>query len=106
MYVVVYNALARLRTEAIPLPVDMANRYLVEQLQPDTVWSEVSSSLIPNQNYAKIDGAAQLSLYFNASDIPPLGASIFRITNTKLPPEQPVDDLTVSNGVLSVGFDR
>ena len=106
MYVIVYNALARMRTEAIPLPVDMANRYLVEQLQPDMVWSEVSSSLIPNQNYANINGAAQLTLYFNASDIPPLGASIFRITNTKLPPVQPVDDMTISNGVLSVGFDR
>jgi hypothetical protein len=106
MYVIVNNALARMRTEAIPLPVDMANSYLVEQLQTDMVWNEVSSSLIPNQNYAQIDGAAQLTLYFNASDIPPLGASIFRITNTKLPPDQPVDDLTVSNGVLSVGFDR
>ena len=106
MYVVVYNAIARRRIEAIPLPVDVATRYLVEQLQPDIVWTEASSSLIPNQNYAKIDGAAQLTLYFNASDIPPLGASIFRITNTKLPPEQPVDDMTISNGVLSVGFDR
>ena len=114
IYVVVYNALAKIRDELIPLPVDSKSKYIVEQLEASE-WEEVNSNLIPNSNYVKVDGAAQFTLYFKASSIPPLGASIFRISQSvKETPSQPDEDLAemkimvgeeVSNGVLRVGFD-
>ena len=124
IYVVVYNALASKRTEAIPLPVDSlsvdsASQYKVEKLQSDMTWSDVSWGLVPNPNYAEVEAAAQFTLHFNASDMPPLGAAIFRISNSLA--EESLDsntaqvarqlklhveeDLVVKNGVLKVKFD-
>ena len=57
--------------------------YVVERLQDDMSWSAVASSLFPNHNYAMAPSAAKLTLYFNASDLPPLGAAVFRITSSK-----------------------
>lgn len=132
MYVVVYNALARARTEVTPLPVDSRSIYVVERLHPGmTTWSAVESELIPNHNYAKAHGAAQFTLYFNASNLPPLGAAIYRISNpltnvdatpavarnlletrsmhlasTESSTSQTMEDLILSNGHLSVTIDR
>lgn len=57
--------------------------YVVERLQDVMTWSAVASSLFPNHNYAMAPSAAKYTLYFNASDLPPLGAAVFRITSSK-----------------------
>ena len=79
IYVVVHNALAQVRSEAVPLPVDSDYPYAVEWLQDDMEWLAVDSTLLPNKNYANVLGAAPFTLYFHAIDLPPLGASVFRI---------------------------
>lgn len=108
--------------------------YDVERLENDMTWSLVTSSLIPNNNYARIPSAAPYTLFFNASDLHSLGATIFRVAlveekldatvdvqsmrNMKTDDIGPniresleydselKDDLIVSNGILSVAFDR
>lgn len=110
--------------------------YDVERLENDMRWSLVTSSLIPNYNYARIPSAAPYTLFFNASDLHSLGATIFRVIlvedklnttvhvqsmrNMKIDDIGPnirgtleynrsselKDDLIVSNGILSVAFDR
>lgn len=90
IYVIVYNALAHARSEAVPLPVDSANHYIVERLQADMGWAAVQSNLIANHNYAKTIAAAPFTLYFKAR-MPPLGASVFRIKNS----EENIDSLPV-----------
>lgn len=135
IYVVVYNALAQTRHEAVSLPVDLASNYVVERLEDSAEWSPipVESVLIPNPNYANVDAAAAFALHFRASNLPPLGASVFRISKAAegLDPDpaiarrtlelkghlragpssnefvsQTESDLEVSNGVLYVTFDR
>ena len=145
--VVVYNALAFKRSEVVPIPIESGGRYSVERLHgiPNN-WSPVDSTLIPNVNYAKVSGAAQHILYFDANDLPPLGGSVFRVTKSeetivRLPAVlhnakeslnsrsafsedasvvlgnlrtnqkhskyvSQSDDIIISNGVLSVAFDR
>lgn len=121
-----YNALGRSRTEVIPLPVDSFSRYEVEQLQDDMEWVVVDSVLIPNPNYIGTANAAKFVLHFKAGT-PPLGASVFRVKRLENKLDifpgvassrvlassgdidylaQPDSDLTVSNGVLSLSFDR
>ena len=70
-----------MRDEMIPLPVDSTGIYDVERLENDMTWLIVASSLIPNPNHAKIPSAAQFTLYFTASNLPPLGAAVYRIAN-------------------------
>ncbi|KAL7554706.1 hypothetical protein ACHAWF_018221 [Thalassiosira exigua] len=139
IYVVAYNALAHTRSEVIPLPMDSDADYIVEELNADD-WSAVSSSLIPNPNHARSPSGAHFTLYFEAKELPPLGASVFRVRKTVGPYQsiarratestprrgdipsrrlrttpnfprdellsQPEDDLILSNGALSVAFDR
>jgi len=109
--------------------VETNSPYEVEELQSGMVWSVVESTLFPNHNYTQSNGASQFVVHFKASNLPPLGASVFRLkrpegyftTRGLIGSEpalhQPVnsdhseqlthqeDDLTVSNGVLSVVFD-
>eukprot|EP00584_Thalassiosira_punctigera_P024560 CAMPEP_0172549416 /NCGR_PEP_ID=MMETSP1067-20121228/18519_1 /TAXON_ID=265564 ORGANISM="Thalassiosira punctigera, Strain Tpunct2005C2" /NCGR_SAMPLE_ID=MMETSP1067 /ASSEMBLY_ACC=CAM_ASM_000444 /LENGTH=1149 /DNA_ID=CAMNT_0013336807 /DNA_START=119 /DNA_END=3568 /DNA_ORIENTATION=+ len=131
IYAIVYNALANPQNEFIPLPVDSDSHYFVERLEASMEWSAVDSNIIPNPNYAKSSAAAQFTLHFKASDLPPLGAAVFRIRKSeeKLDPISVVarsmrestrnlrtgpspsgyalkNELEVSNGVLSVTFDR
>ena len=80
---VVYNAISNSQTEIVPLPVDSSSMYIVEHLQDVMTWSAVASSLFPNHNYTMAPSAAKYTLYFNASDLPPLGAAVFRITSSK-----------------------
>lgn len=123
-----YNALAQSRTEVVSLPVETNSPYEVEELQSGMVWSVVESTLFPNHNYTQSNGASQFVVHFKASNLPPLGASVFRLRRpegdlTATPAisrrligsetalHQPElthqeDDLTVSNGILSVAFDR
>ena len=86
MHIVVYNALSSNRSEVIPLPVNDTNAvYLVKQLvNPPNQWQEVESVLIPNHNYAMIRNAAPTILYFEANDLPPAGASIFKVSRVKV----------------------
>jgi len=147
IYVIVYNALAQSRHETISLPVNSSSHYIVDRLEPSMEWSSSSAaaspvefSLLPNPNYANAATAAPFTLHFEANDLPPLGASVFRIRNeeegkqhgvssvapviiarrtirepmgslrTNSNPDgyasQSENDLEVSNGVLSVTFDR
>ena len=139
IHVIVYNAIARARTEIMPLPVDSSSRYAVERLDSNLDWRGVDSSLIPNPNYAQTPAAAQFILYFKATEIPPLGAAVFRVVDSEakidcppavarrmaeqkagtMPPSrlrtssksidqklQTEDEIQVSNGALSVTFDR
>ena len=129
--------------------MDSSSKYVVERLQDDMTWSALDSSLFPNHNYVRAPSAAQLTLYFNASELPPLGAAVFRIatsiekddldgtfpavvarsnrevnfssssTSHLRAPSNNIsassgrnrfvlrdNDLMVSNGILSVAFDR
>ncbi|KAL9187321.1 hypothetical protein ACHAXT_001424 [Thalassiosira profunda] len=130
IYVIVHNALATARTEAVPLPVETSSHYNVERLSgPKMEWSPADSTLVPNPNHAGSTNAAKFTLHFKA-DMPPLGASVFRVTrndsaagsvaephlstlSTEVLPSRHLrtkpkaeDDILLSNGVLSVAFDR
>ena len=137
MHIIVYNALASSRDEIVPLPVETSANYDVERLEDDMTWSLVTSSVLPNHNYVRIPSAALYTLFFNASDLHSLGATIFRVAlvEEKLDPtvsaqlmrnmktfdsspnirgtseykrydSELKDDLIISNGILSVAFDR
>jgi hypothetical protein len=85
MYVVVYNALSSRRSEVISIPVaDTAGDYRVERLvNSPNDWVQVRSTLIPNEGYTNRSGAAHFILYFEASELPPIGAHVFRINNVE-----------------------
>lgn len=86
MHIVVYNALSSNRVEVISIPVNDANAtYSVERLvNLPNHWQEVLSGLIPNHNYARIRNAAPAILYFEANELPPAGASIFKVSKVKV----------------------
>eukprot|EP00804_Cyclotella_cryptica_P028863 CCRYP_008452-RC/>CCRYP_008452-RC protein AED:0.03 eAED:0.03 QI:1630/1/1/1/1/0.85/7/216/858 len=85
IYVVVYNALSSSRSEVISIPVaDTTGDYSVERLvNPPNDWVEVNRTLIPNAGYTRRPGAAQILLYFEASELPPIGAHVFRINKVE-----------------------
>lgn len=62
--------------------MDSSPKYVVERLQDDMTWLAVDSSLFPNHNYVRAPSAAKFTLYFNASELPPLGAAVFRIATS------------------------
>ena len=125
IYIIVYNALAMVRDEAVSIPINSVAHYEVQKLGvEDSDWMQVKSSIIPNSNYAQVQGAASGTLYFEAYELPPLGISVFRATRgkgTALPlisnsasprnlrqPNQGdmADEIVITNDVLSVTLDR
>lgn len=129
IYVFVYNALSSSRSEVISLPVsgNLDASYIVERLTGlPNEWQQMSSTLITNANYADISGAAQTVLYFEASELLPVGGHVFRVTRddyaTGVPePMQSSNDaphlragqnsdtendLVIGNGIISVHCDR
>ena len=121
MYVVVYNALSTVRTEVVVIPINADASYSVELLvDPPNNWEQVTSSLIPNDNYANINSAAGGILYFEASELPPIGARVYHIMKNDV--EQHSKDhsqsnhlrlqyesevhIVIANDILSVTFDR
>ncbi|KAL7538827.1 hypothetical protein ACHAXR_008811 [Thalassiosira sp. AJA248-18] len=132
IYAIVYNGLANARSEAVPLPVN--SNCIVERLESSMEWATVYSTLIPNTDYTRSTGAAQFTLYFEAIELPPMGAAVFRVRPTHSPfpavvrstaelqsrnmqsghlrtspnpgyVSQTKGDIVVSNGVLTVTFD-
>ena len=125
IYVIVYNALARKRDEVVSLPLDSSSKYSVEKwVGGQTEWVPVKSSVLPNANYAQVTKAASSIAYFEARDIPPLGASVFRVSrfedemlssvsipavsrNLRRSVQNDMDDeIVMSNGILSVTVDQ
>ena len=125
IYVIVYNALAKERDEVVSLPIDSSSNYFVEKLGEKLVWVPLTSSYLPNANYAQVAGAASGIVYFEARDIPPLGALVFRVTrleeerlssvsNPAVPrnlrqstTQNNLDDeIVITNDILSVTFDK
>mmetsp|Transcript_22177 Transcript_22177/g.44555 ORF Transcript_22177/g.44555 Transcript_22177/m.44555 type:complete len:1112 (-) Transcript_22177:51-3386(-) len=125
IYVIVYNALAKERHEVVSLPIDSSSYYFVEKLGGEqSDWVPVESSVLPNANYAQVIGAASNIMHFEAKDIPPLGASVFRVSrledevlsSTSIPAvprnlrrsvqNDMGDEIVMSNDILSVTFDQ
>jgi len=126
IYAIVYNALAKERDEVVSLPIDISSKnYVVEKLgDGQSDWVPVKSSVLPNANYAQIVGAASDIMYFEARDIPPLGASVFRVKrlederlSSASAPAVPRNlrrsiqndsdyEIVIKNDILSVTFDQ
>eukprot|EP00986_Skeletonema_menzelii_P007327 scaffold2854_cov140-Skeletonema_menzelii.AAC.3 len=127
IYVIVYNALAKERDEVVSLPIDSSTHSHVEKLLvgEHSDWVPVTSSVLPNANYAQVTGAASYIVYFEAKNIPPLGALVFRVSrrsegemlslasfpafprNLRRSVENDIDDeIVMSNDMLSVKFAR
>ena len=84
VYLVVYNALARERSEYVTVPVAVNDgKYKVSKLVvasgDHNSWQDVPSAVVPNENHAGSKSAAKFVLHFPAKDIPAAGASVYSI---------------------------
>lgn len=104
IYVVVYNALASVRSEAIHLPIDSAATYNVEKILA-AEWSAVTSNLLPNPNYTRSSAAAGFTLIFKADELPPLGASVFRISKIASGNNVPLQSVATGESQRNIPLD-
>ena len=115
-YVLAYNPLGQSRNEVLSLPVsDDSVDYKITNLETK---KEVESALIPNPNFSKSNGAAPFHLYFETTNIPPLGGIMFLVEAKKasfssMVREQAITsleddtiDFVLSNNKLDVTFDQ
>ncbi len=119
VYVAAYNAMGIRRTEVVALPVDLDATYEVTNLATS---ENVDCALIPfvgPKNNEDQTASGSFKLYFEAKNLPPLGAVLFRIRivdekSSAISPSKQLErvgssqkgDITVNNGIISVSFDR
>lgn len=127
MYVIVYNSLGSSRSTVVRLPVSSDSAYNVSRMGGEEQEAAILRSIPSNSTGG--DGADHV-LLFDTGLLPPVGASVFRITMVKEQLEAPIiasphfprassvqsrdltssngdqGDVEVSNGLVTARFDR
>ena len=64
------------------VPVSTNSTYNVEQLDESNgnEWVQIEASLVPNFNYAKVEGAAPYNLLINSGEVGPVSFSLIKIS--------------------------
>jgi hypothetical protein len=84
VYVVVYNGLAQSRSSIVHLPVSSKAMYSVEEIGGDNSTIQAVQA-IPTLRVTKL-GGAPYRVAFMAAKVPPLGASVYKVSVSGIPP--------------------
>ena len=115
-YVVVYNSMARKRSVVVNLPVATSDVFRVDDMEgsSSTLVSPIPSLWKNSDKDEIISKHPKYVLTFDASEIPAMGAKLFRIQKEPYGPsdlhnlEKNIDDdghLEISNGFVNITFD-
>jgi Glycosyl hydrolases family 38 N-terminal domain/Glycosyl hydrolases family 38 C-terminal domain/Alpha mannosidase middle domain len=116
IYVVVYNSLAATRSSVIHLPVATSDVLRVEDVttETSTLISPIPSLWNNGDNKAPTTSPSEYVLTFEATELPPMGAKVFRIQKEPYGPSKfhdltkRMDDngiLNISNNHIEIGLD-
>ena len=79
VYVIVYNPLAHARSIIIHLPVTSKTSYTIEEIgRVNSSRRQIMVSAIPTLN--TMDHGAPYRVVFEAAKVPPMGASVFKVS--------------------------
>ncbi len=81
-YVTLYNALGWKRSDIVSLPVSSNATYEVFR-NKNGDWETMEWSIVPNPNYANVEGASDFNLLIYVPDMNPLSVDFLWIRNTK-----------------------
>jgi len=81
-FLFLYNSLGHKRSEVVSVPVSTNSTYNVAQLDESNgnEWVQIEASLVPNFNYAKVEGAAPYNLLINTGEVGPVSFSLIKIS--------------------------